>query len=649
MGRTGREVVSEKWPLGSGAAVRIAMHDWSATPLGAPATWPPALRLQVQAVLDNPFPMALLGGRGDVVVAYNEAYEGLLGGKPEALGRPFCEVWAEVRALLEPLLERARAGEACRFENARFVVQRGGAPEEAFFEYAFSPVRDADGSVVGILNTAVETTARVRGEAALARSRAEEERQRAFLETLLDTAAAAIAVVQGPELRFVRVNKAYLALRPGSAMTGRAFSEVFPEADGPAALLRRVIETGERETGRDFHVPMPGCPDARWDFQMARLPCLRPDEPPSALVLTWDTTVHWRSRRELERSQARFRSFADGLPIVVWVHDAHGSHDFVNSEFERFFGFGMQADVDWRDVLHPEDRDAYVAEFLARVGTREPFRADARVRRADGAWRWIESWGVPRFDAEGAFEGYIGASADMTERVEAERHRRLLTAELDHRVKNTLAVVQGIAHQTFRDANVDRATLEAFKGRLQTLASAHDLLTRESWAHADLGAVAAKALAFGGIDRRVSARGPAVMLTPKQAVTVAMALHELLTNALKHGALSRPEGFVKLAWDVRSRGGEERLSVVWREEGGPPVSPPTRRGFGLRLIERALATDLCAQITLAFESGGFVCRIEGRLPHAAEDAHGVVAAAPADSRAREDRGVQATSWTTRST
>jgi len=399
-------------------------------------------------------------------------------------------------------------------------------------------------------------------------------------------------------------------------MRGRGFLEVFPKADRTASLLRRVMETGRAEAGRDFHAPIPGRPDARWDYQMALLPPTRPDEPPCVLVLTWETTGHWASRHALERSQARFRSFADGLPLAVWVHDADGAHDFVNAEFERFFGFGLDAPLDWRDVVHPDDRDAYVREFHGRVGAREPFRAEARVRDAGGGWRWIESWGVPRFEPNGRFDGYIGASADITERVEAERHRRLLMAELDHRVKNTLAVVQGIAQQTFRDASGGRDTVEAFRGRLRALAGAHDLLTRESWVSADLAAIAAEALDFGGSEPRIAVGGPPVTLSSKQAVTVAMALHELLTNSIKHGALSRPEGRITLAWEIGRREDGDRLSLVWREEGGPPTAPPKRRGFGLRLVEHALAVDLDAEVTLAFDPGGFVCRIEGPVPQA---------------------------------
>jgi PAS domain S-box-containing protein len=599
-----------------GDAARFREHDWAATSLGPPEVWPAVARVQAQAVLDNPFPMVLLLGADHVVAAYNEAYVPLLGDERDALGRPFLDVRSEARETIAPLLARALAGEGCRFENARFTLARGARSEVAFFDCAFSPVRDADGGPVGVLKTAVETTARVRAEAGLAASRAAEARQRGFLETLLDAAAACIAVLQGPELRFTLVNPACQALRPETPMLGRRFEEVFPGADDAAALLRRVLATGEREIGYGYHAPIPGKPDARWDHQITRLPPTAPGEPPSLLVLTWDATAHWRAQRDLARSEARFHSFADGMPLFVWVHDAAGEHDFVNEAFRRFFGISPDRanGIDWRELVHPEDYEAYVGGFHACFAAREPFRAEARVRRVDGAWRWIESWGVPRFGENGAFDGYIGASADVTERVEAERHRRLLTAELDHRVKNTLAVVQGIAQHTFRDELVGRSALDAFKGRLRALAGAHDLLTREGWSQADLAAVASKALAFDGAQQRVRIDGPPVTLKPKPAVTLAMALHELATNSLKHGALSRGEGRVALAWAIHAAADGPRLGLEWREEGGPPASPPNRRGFGLRLIERALAADLGGTVSLDFAPEGLVCRLDAPLP-----------------------------------
>jgi two-component sensor histidine kinase len=151
---------------------------------------------------------------------------------------------------------------------------------------------------------------------------------------------------------------------------------------------------------------------------------------------------------------------------------------------------------------------------------------------------------------------------------------------------------------------------DAFQNRLASLAAAHDLLTRESWEGATLGDVVSQALGlYNGGEARISWEGPPVRLDPKAAVSLVLALHELCTNATKYGALSVPEGRVALRWSVSG----DKLGIEWRERGGPPVEAPGRRGFGLRMIERALAADLSGEARLEFDPEGLVCRIETSL------------------------------------
>jgi two-component sensor histidine kinase len=222
---------------------------------------------------------------------------------------------------------------------------------------------------------------------------------------------------------------------------------------------------------------------------------------------------------------------------------------------------------------------------------------------------------------------------------DASRRRALLVAELNHRVKNTLATVQSVAAQTLRSARGDtvRFTHE-FGQRLQVLAAAHNLLTAHSWGRTDLTAVVQAALgpwlddAEGGGVRRVLVGGPpGIPLAPRQAQAVVLALHELATNAVKYGALSRAAGRVELGW---SRGPDGAVELRWVEAGGPPVaSPPERRGFGTRLLERALAQDLGpgAAVELRFEPAGLHARIRFRswADDAACDQDGVAEAGSA--------------------
>ena len=194
---------------------------------------------------------------------------------------------------------------------------------------------------------------------------------------------------------------------------------------------------------------------------------------------------------------------------------------------------------------------------------------------------------------------------DITEQRALEERRRLLVNELNHRVKNTLATVQAIAAQSLQD--VPAETRERFTGRLMALARANDVLVADEWRGGTLAAIAAQVaspFAEQG-DRRFVVEGPEVHLPPKAAVAMALALHELATNAAKYGGLSTPQGCVELRWTVD----ESFLRLSWRESGGPPVAPPERAGFGARLIRRGLAVELQADVELDYAADGFACRV----------------------------------------
>jgi two-component sensor histidine kinase len=207
----------------------------------------------------------------------------------------------------------------------------------------------------------------------------------------------------------------------------------------------------------------------------------------------------------------------------------------------------------------------------------------------------------------------LAAVVDISGRKQAEAHRELLLAELNHRVKNTLAVVQSIANQTFKGARTSPEARRAFEARLVTLSRAHDLLTQSHWENAALDDLVADTLEARDANRqRIALSGPRVLLSPRQALGLAMALHELFTNATKYGALSNEAGRVELVW-TRSDMPVPRLTLVWRERGGPPVTPPKSQGFGSLLLERALAQDLDGEVATEFNPEGLVCTIAASL------------------------------------
>ncbi len=275
-----------------------------------------------------------------------------------------------------------------------------------------------------------------------------------------------------------------------------------------------------------------------------------------------------RAEEELRDSEARLGLLSELAPVMIWMGDAAGNCLHLNRALREFWGVpddpAAWDGFDWRETVHPDDREAMQATLAAAMRAGTPFRLRARYRRARGDWRVLETEARPRLSRRGEFLGMIGVNIDVTEREEAAAQRELLLAEMSHRVKNTLAVVQAIARQTFKRAEAPEAG-QAFEGRLAALAAAHDLLTRESWDSAPLTRLVADA--FRADDARlarVALSGPEVLLPPKRAVAMTLALHELFTNALKYGALSNAAGRVALAWRI--------------EAGALRSSGPRRRG-----------------------------------------------------------------------
>ncbi|MDB5418163.1 MAG: signal transduction histidine kinase [Phenylobacterium sp.] len=210
---------------------------------------------------------------------------------------------------------------------------------------------------------------------------------------------------------------------------------------------------------------------------------------------------------------------------------------------------------------------------------------------------------------------YQAAQREIAERTRAEEHQRLLINELNHRVKNTLATVQSIAAQTQRTASDPKASYDSFIDRLVALSRAHDVLTKQRWEGADLRDIVEGAVQpFDAGGGRFKIAGPSVWLEPQAALALAMALHELATNAAKYGALNGADGKVTLSWTAKPDDDGLGLELAWRESDGPKVAAPSHKGFGSRLLERGLAGELNGQVSVDYRPGGLVCVIRAKLP-----------------------------------
>ena len=340
-----------------GAAIRG--HDWSASELGPPAGWPPALKTAVGMALSSKFPKCIVWGPG-LVTIHNDAFRPILGDKPPALGRSFRDVWSEAWHMIGPIAERAYAGEATFIEDYPLVIDRYGYPEQCYFTFCYSPIRDENGVVRGMMDTVIETT-----------------------------------------------------------------------------------------------------------------------------------------------------------------------------------------------------------------GT-----------------------------------------------IETQRQARILNGELEHRIKNALSVLQAIVNQTFQSGRDKEEVREALMGRIGAMADAQALLTRAGMAEAGIREVIEHALApFRSGEGRFEIAGTPVSLSAKQALSLALAINELATNALKYGALSSDSGRVSITWKAGRPGSDDALHLAWTESGGPPVVPPARRGFGSRILETVLAQDMMGEARLVHDPAGLRYELTTRMAH----------------------------------
>ena len=254
-------------------------------------------------------------------------------------------------------------------------------------------------------------------------------------------------------------------------------------------------------------------------------------------------------------------------------------------------------------LLHPNDVDdlrKLIAEFAKGVQT---YEAEFRINRPDGEQRWCVGTAAATIDKSGRVVRVSGVTVDITERKRAEERQNLLTREVDHRAKNALALAQSIVRLTRADSVKDYA--ETVEGRINALARVHTILSLSSWKGAEIGKLIDEEMAPYASSGQVRLYGPEVSLQPRTAQTLALALHELLTNSAKYGALSTTSGHLSISWQTAGA----MLVLTWEETGGPPVSEPTSRGFGTRGLMASIESQLGGKTLFDWRREGLVCRL----------------------------------------
>jgi PAS domain S-box-containing protein len=289
-----------------------------------------------------------------------------------------------------------------------------------------------------------------------------------------------------------------------------------------------------------------------------------------------------------------------------------------NAAATRLFGYEADEVIGQPiTIIIPPELHAEEKEIIARLRKGEHIDHYETVRLAKDGRRIDISLSIsPLRERYGSVVGAAKVARDITERKRTEKLQRLLLEELNHRVKNTLAIIQAIVNQSLRHARSPKEFVYSFTGRLQALAQAHDLLTRTKMQGAEVMQLVREQvlLGDGAEDQRVSCSGPAVVLDPQAAIHLALVLHELATNARKYGALSLPKGRLSVSWEVRTNGDRE-LVLHWTESGAARVSVPRRRGFGTTLIERMLKVG-GGKASTRYGSEGIAVKITMPIPNA---------------------------------
>ncbi|WEK05080.1 MAG: HWE histidine kinase domain-containing protein [Candidatus Devosia phytovorans] len=329
-----------------------------------------------------------------------------------------------------------------------------------------------------------------------------------------------------------------------------------------------------------------------------------------------EARVRARTAAALMREEWRHALTLEAGKVGSWVWDVRSGEVTCNDMFRRMYGLQESDIIRFDDVLaatHQSDRAAVEAGIAASFGEGEDFNTEARAANT-GLWLTMRGRVYQR-DAEGRPLVMMGACIDISESKQTADQTRLLLRELNHRVKNTLAMIQSVARQTIRQNPDPKDFIEAFSGRLRTISDAHVLLADRDWSGVQLYEVIASQLGsrFRTNPDRAEVHGEDVALPADHAVGLGLILHELTTNAHRYGAWSNEQGVVEIDWAIRNepvRG----LSLTWREVGGPRVEKPEEYGLGTRLIERSLAKVLDSEVQLEFAPDGVVAKVWMPLP-----------------------------------
>jgi two-component sensor histidine kinase/PAS domain-containing protein len=441
-----------------------------------------------------------------------------------------------------------------------------------------------------------------------------EEPYRVLVERMSDGALTA-----GPDGVILYVNDRLRELTgyQSAHFVGRDLASLF-EGEPPKLIPEVTVEASLLRNGDD------AMPVAVWSRPLSI------GDTVATLVQLTDLSIHRRAE-QIAAAERFARSVLEQATDAVVVLSPQGHITHASWRAEQLAARGPVGCA-FSEAFPLEARSSEDAGTAARFSTEHldtmlatrPFHGvEVKLRNERNADSTFLLSAGPLVDADSANVGSIVTLTDMTERKRAEEQQTTMVAELNHRVKNILAIVQSVAAQTVRASDSLESFAAAFTGRLKALATAHDVLTHTRWLGIGLSELLTTVLApYRSPDEtRVSIAGPAVLLPAQAVMPLSMVMHELTTNAAKYGALSTQRGNIEVTWHVNGSGNDTSVELVWQERGGPKVVVGRAMGFGTRLIDHVIGHDLDGSTEAVFDSAGVCWTIMFRV------------AGPADGRA----------------
>jgi PAS domain S-box-containing protein len=506
------------------------------------------------------------------VLLYNQGYAPLLGKRhPEGLGRPFAQVWHDIIDSVGPIMDRAYAGESIHMDHISFVMHRNGYPEEAHFSFSYTPVRDDVGEVVGVFCACQETTNEVDDRTAL---KAERER----LRELFQQAPGFMAVLHGPEHIFEIVNASYLQLVGHRGdIVGKPAREALPEIEGQGffELLDQVFSTGEPFVGRDLPVSLqrqPGSPVEQRFIDLVYQPITdKEGQVTGIFVEGYDVTERVQGETALRESQRRFQTIAEAMPGFAWTADEDGLLDFVSRRWTEYSGASQEQSCgeNWLNFVHPDDLQRSLEVWSSAIRSQSPYETEFRLRGKDGTYRWWLARALPVRDEVGSGEQgkavrWVGTCTDLHERKLAQERQRLVSRELNHRVKKPVCCRKrhGGAHRTIGQHSAGDGTDPSRGGSMlwpRPMISSIGTWIRGERDQEEGTTMETLVRTFScltwtrhapRIAECIIVNGPTVPVSGDAVTGLALFLHETTTNAAKYGALSAPDGCIRVNWTV---------------------------------------------------------------------------------------------------